>query len=111
MYDRWREANMQEVQDEEYMQAQLTALSSAGVPAETIAMLKDVYEEHPTSFFKAVYLLKEGWTMTPTGSHVICITLRSADGECEVLGYGPTNLEAFEDLQLRTANFTNARKE
>lgn len=100
---------MQEENDE-YMTSQLSVLTSAGVPAETIAMLRDVYEEHPTSFFKAAYLLKEGWTMTPTGSHVICITLRSPNGDCEVLGYGPTNLDAFEDLQLRTDNFTNTSK-
>ena len=77
------------------------------VPDEiTIAMLKEVYDEHPDAASIVVSLLGNGWTMTPSGEHVICVTLRSQNGEHEVLGHGPTVLDAFEAVQLKTKNFS-----
>jgi hypothetical protein len=88
------------------MLAQIEALAQVGTPPETIAMLKEVYDEHPDAASIVVSLLGNGWTMTPSGEHVICVTLRSQNGEHEVLGHGPTVLDAFEAVQLKTKNFS-----
>lgn len=90
--------------DEESMQ--LEALRAAGTPDKTISMLEEVAEEHPDAASIVVSLLGNGWTMTPTGEHVICVTLRSPSGHMEVLGHGPTVLDAFEEVQRKTKNFS-----
>lgn len=86
--------------------SQLEALRDSGTPEKTIAMLQDVAEEHPDGVAIVVSLLGNGWTMTPTGEQVICVTLRSATGHVEVLGYGSTVLDAFEEIQRKTRNFS-----
>ncbi len=86
--------------------AQLAALKLRGTPAETIDMLQEVYQEQPDAVAKAAGLLQEGWTMTLSGHQNICIILRSANGDSEVLGHGSSILDAFEEVQRKTANFT-----
>lgn len=85
---------------------QLEALRESGTPENTIAMLREVAEEHPDGVAIVISLLGNGWTMTPSGEHVICVTLRSATGHIEVLGHGSTLLDAFEAIQLKTRNFS-----
>lgn len=90
--------------DEESIQWE--ALRTAGTPESTIAMLEQIAEEHPDAASIVVSLLGNGWTMTPTGEQVICVTLRSPSGHIEVLGHGPTVLDAFEEVQRKTKNFS-----
>ena len=85
---------------------QLEKLASAGTPRETIAMLQEVYEEHPDAVSIVVSLLESGWTIVPTGEGVICVTLRSPAGDHEVLGHGTNILDAFEDIQRKTKSFS-----
>lgn len=86
--------------------AEIESLLAPETPEATVAMLKVVAEEHPDAVAIVVSLLNNGWTMTPTGEQRICVTLRSASGHVEVLGYGPTVLDAFEEIERKTRNFT-----
>jgi hypothetical protein len=85
---------------------QLGALAQLGTPEKTIAMLQEIAEEHPDAVAIVVSLLGNGWTITPSGEHVICVTLRSPTGHIEVLGHGPSVLDAFEEIERKTKNFT-----
>lgn len=88
------------------IETQLAELSKSGSAPEVVALLKELYEEHPDSVSIVLSLLANGWTFTPSGESVICITLRSGSGSYEVLGHGSTYLDAFEDIQLKTRNFS-----
>lgn len=86
--------------------AQLAALEQEGTPVETISMLQQVYEEHPDAVAIVISLLKSGWKIKPHGEQIICVTLRSPTGAFEVLGHGISTLDAFEEIQLKTRNFS-----
>lgn len=88
------------------VQAQLEALGQAGTPEETVAMLQEISEEQPDGVSIVISLLAGGWTISRSGEAVICIALRSASSEHEVLGHGSNILDAFEDTQLKTKNFS-----
>ena len=86
--------------------SELDELRGVGTSPETIAMLEDVFEEHPDAAAIVVSLLKNGWSITRSGENVICITLRAASGVTEILGHGSSVLDAFEDIQFKTRNFS-----
>lgn len=86
--------------------AQLEALGQSGTPKETIAMLQEVYDEQPDAVSIVLSLLVNGWTLIRSGEAAICVTLRSATGDHEVLGHGTNVLDAFEDIQRKTRNFS-----
>jgi len=88
-------------------ESELENLRNSGTPAETIALLDEINQEHPDAASIVVSLLANGWTITAHGEQVICVTLRSADGQHEILGHGPTKLDAFEQIQLKTRNFSS----
>lgn len=90
--------------DEESIKVE--SLRQLGTPEKTIAMLQEIYEEHPDAVSIVVSLLGNGWTITPSGEQIICMTLRSPSGHIEVLGHGPSNLDAFEQIELKTKNFS-----
>lgn len=86
---------------------QLESLRELGTPEKTIEMLTEVYEERPDAVAIVVSLLGNGWTITPSGEHMICVTLRSASGHLEILGHGTSVLDAFEEIERKTRNFSS----
>jgi hypothetical protein len=86
--------------------SELDELRGGSIPAETISMLEEIFEEHPDAASIVVSLLKNGWSISRTGENVICVTLRSASGEIEILGHGSSVLDAFEHIQTKTKNFS-----
>ena len=85
---------------------QLDSLRQQGIAESTISMLQEIYEEHPDSTAIVVSLLRTGWSIVPSGELVVCITMRSPTGHIEVLGHGQSILDAFEQIQLKTKNFS-----
>lgn len=94
------------MEDDQDDVGRLIASQLQGKPPETIDMLTEIFQEHPDAVLTAMNLIQNGWSMIPTGHSLICITLRSCQGDREVLGHGNSHLDAFEELQRKTANFT-----
>lgn len=82
------------------------SLSLSGVPNSTLDVLEEVYEEQPAAVIQIAELLRGGWTIDVSGTQAISIILRSKNADYEVRGYGASKLDAFEELQRKTRNFT-----